>query len=151
MASNQENSSKVLILHLQSSDGVVFDVELAIAKRSMMIRTMIESLGEDSLDEVLPLTKIKSDTLKKVIEFATHHKNDPMPKEYGTDERTRMTEWDRTFLEVDLGTLFSLARAANYLDMKDLLDLVTQAIGQGYFKDKSMDELKKTFEILMPK
>ncbi|XP_023314793.1 S-phase kinase-associated protein 1-like [Trichogramma pretiosum] len=150
MASNQENSSQVPILHLQSSDGVVFDVELAIAKRSYMVKTMIESLGEDSLDEVLPLPDIKSDILGKVIEFATHHKNDPMPNQYGKNEKTRMTEWDQTFLEVDLDTLFELTRAANYLDMKDLLDLVTQAISR-HFYEKSIDELNKTSEILMPK
>ncbi|XP_023313409.1 E3 ubiquitin ligase complex SCF subunit sconC-like, partial [Trichogramma pretiosum] len=92
MASNQENSGEGPLLHLQCSDGVVLDVELAIAKRSYMIKTMIESLGEDELDEVLPLMKIKSDTLKKVIEFATHHKNDPIPKGDGTDEKPQMTE-----------------------------------------------------------
>ncbi|XP_023313407.1 S-phase kinase-associated protein 1-like [Trichogramma pretiosum] len=150
MASNQENSSKGPILHLQSSDEVVFDVELAIAKRSIMIKTLVESLGEDNLDEVLSLPYLKSDILGKVIEFATHHKNDPMPNEYGKNEKTRMTEWDQTFLEVDLDTLFKLTLAANYLDMKDLLDLVTQAISRHYAA-KSVDELKKTKEILMPK
>ncbi|XP_023315996.1 S-phase kinase-associated protein 1-like [Trichogramma pretiosum] len=151
MASNQENSSQVPILHLQSSDGVVFDVELAIAKRSYMVKTMVESLGEEELDEVLTLKNIKSDTLEKVIEFATHHKNDPMPKGDGTDEKPQMTEWDQTFLKVDLDTLFELTLAANYLDMKDLLDLVTQTIGKGHFKNTSVDGLQKTSEILMPK
>ncbi|XP_023313281.1 E3 ubiquitin ligase complex SCF subunit sconC-like [Trichogramma pretiosum] len=112
---------------------------------------MVESLGENELDEVLTLKNIKSDTLEKVIEFATHHKNDPMPKGDGTDEKPQMTEWDRTFLKVDLDTLFELTLAANYLDMKDLLDLVTQTIAIGHFKDTSVDGLQKTSEILMPK
>ncbi|KAL7306974.1 hypothetical protein TKK_0000726 [Trichogramma kaykai] len=137
------------ILHLQSCDKVVFDVELAIAKRSIMLKTMIESLGEDELDEVLPLPDIKSHILEKVIEFATHHKNDPMPKEDGTNERTRMTEWDQKFLEVDINTLFGLTLAANYLDMKDLLDLSTQAIGLGYYAGKSPDVLRNHSESML--
>ncbi|XP_014230239.2 S-phase kinase-associated protein 1-like [Trichogramma pretiosum] len=116
-----------------------------------MVKTMIESLGDEELDEVLPLKNVKSDTLEKVIEFATHHKNDPMPKEDGTDEKTQMTEWDPTSLKVELDPLFELTLAANYLDMKDLLDLVTQLIAKGHFTDTSVDGLQKTSEILMPK
>ncbi|XP_023319075.1 S-phase kinase-associated protein 1-like [Trichogramma pretiosum] len=137
MASNQENSSEGPILHLQSSDGVIFDVELAIAQRSIMIKTMTESLGEDELKEVLPLPIIKSDTLKKVIEFATHHKNDPMPEEDVEKVNIRMTEWDQKFLEVDFKTLFDLIDAANYLCMTDLLELATQEISKTFLQAKS--------------
>ncbi|KAL7303532.1 hypothetical protein TKK_0003695 [Trichogramma kaykai] len=142
MASNQENSTRGPILHLQSSDKVVFDVELAIAKRSMMIKAMIETLGEDNFDEVLPLPQIKSDILGKVIEFITHHKNDPMPN---GNEKPEMTEWDEKFLKVDLDTLVGLMNAANFLDIKDLLEFVGEVIPRdhmghligGYYQKRS--------------
>ncbi|KAL7305063.1 hypothetical protein TKK_0002843 [Trichogramma kaykai] len=118
------------ILQLKSSDGVAFDVELAIAKRSVVIRTMIESLGEDNLDVPLPLTNIKSDILEKVIEFATHHKNDPMPGEDQKEDldKMTMTEWDKQFLTAEMNTLCEYILAANYLDMKDLLTLASAEV-----------------------
>ncbi|CAB0036169.1 unnamed protein product [Trichogramma brassicae] len=109
-----------MIIHLKSSDGVIFDLDLSIAKRSGMIKTMIESLGEDYLDEALPLIKIKSNVLKKVIEFATHYKNTPI-KEDG--ESRQITEWDKNFLKLDMPILVELVNAANFLDMEDLLHL----------------------------
>ncbi|CAB0035709.1 unnamed protein product [Trichogramma brassicae] len=46
--------------------------------------------------------------------------------------------------ETDLETLFALTLAANFLDMKDLLDLVTRAISLGYVKGQSPDDLSET-------
>ncbi|CAB0036168.1 unnamed protein product [Trichogramma brassicae] len=128
-----------MIIHLKSSDGVIFDLDLSIAKRSGMIKTMIESLGEDYLDEALPLIKIKSNVLKKVIEFATHYKNTPI-KEDG--ESRQITEWDKNFLKIDLETLLDLTDIANYLDMKDLLDYATDAVSK-WFAGKSPDAMKE--------
>ncbi|KAL7305566.1 hypothetical protein TKK_0002299 [Trichogramma kaykai] len=108
------------IVHLQSSDEVIFDVELSIAKRSGLIKTMIEHLGEDNLNEYLPLSKIKSNTLEMVIEFAMYHKDSPIPDNV---KEVEMTEWDENFLKVDMQTLVDLINAANFLEMKDLLGL----------------------------
>jgi len=61
-----------------------------------------------------------------VIDYATHHKDDPPPppedetKPKSSDD---IVDWDREFMNVDQGTLFELILAANYLDMKGLLDL----------------------------
>ena len=63
-----------------------------------------------------------------MIDYATHHKDDaPLSPE---DENKNITkssedidEWDKEFINVDQGTLFEIILAANYLDMKGLLDL----------------------------
>ena len=34
-----------------------------------------------------------------------------------------ITDWDREYINVDQGTLFEIILAANYLDLKGLLDL----------------------------
>ncbi|XP_014232332.1 S-phase kinase-associated protein 1-like [Trichogramma pretiosum] len=133
------------ILQLKSNDNVVYNVELEIAKRSVVIQTMIASLGDGNLDEALPLTNIKSDILEKVIEFATHHKDDPMPSEEDTKEdleKITPTEWDKQFLKVEMNTLCEYILAANYLDMKDLLTLASTEVA-GRMKGQSPDGIRK--------
>jgi S-phase kinase-associated protein 1 len=60
-----------------------------------------------------------------VVEYAEYHKNDPAPST--DDEKPKSSddigEWDRELMNVDQETLFELILAANYLDMKGLLDL----------------------------
>ena len=81
-------------------------------------------MGEDD-DEAIPLPNVNAAILKKVITWCTHHKDDAPPpeddenKEKSTDD---ISTWDMEFLKVDQGTLFELILAANYLDIKGLLE-----------------------------
>lgn len=99
-------------IKLQSSDGEVFVVDVEIAKASVTIKTMLEDLGMDEEDEeVVPLPNVNSAILKKVIQWATTHRDDPPPAEDddGKDKRTDdISSWDADFLKVDQGTLFEL-------------------------------------------
>jgi S-phase kinase-associated protein 1 len=54
-----------------------------------------------------------------VIEYAKQHEED-VEKENSTDE---IFEWDKEFVNVDKDLLFDIILAANYLDMKNLLEL----------------------------
>ena len=59
--------------------------------------------------------------LKKVIQWATFHKDDPPLPEDDENKEKRTDDicsWDADFLKVDQGTLFELILAANYLDIK---------------------------------
>lgn len=63
-------------IKLQSSDGEIFVVDVEIAKASVTIKTMLEDLGMDEEDEeVVPLPNVTSTILKKVIQWATNHKD----------------------------------------------------------------------------
>lgn len=109
-------------IKLQSSDGEVFPVDVDIARQSVTIRTMLEDLGmEEEEDEVVPLPNVNAAILKKVIQWATYHKDDPPPPEDDENKEKRtddISSWDSDFLKVDQGTLFELILAANYLDIK---------------------------------
>jgi S-phase kinase-associated protein 1 len=60
---------------LQSSDGVQEEVDIDVIQCSVTIKTMLEDLGfEEGDDEVIPLPNVNSTILKKVIQWATHHK-----------------------------------------------------------------------------
>merc|ERR1712179_174444 len=112
--------------------------------------TMLEDLGmEEEDEEVVPLPNVNSAILRKVILWATYHKDDPpLPeddenKEKRTDD---ISSWDADFLKVDQGTLFELILAANYLDIKGLLD-VTCKTAANMIKGKTPEEIRKTFNI----
>ena len=51
-------------------------VDVEIAKASVTIKTMLEDLGMDDEDEeVVPLPTVSSTILRKVIQWATNHKD----------------------------------------------------------------------------
>lgn len=93
-------------IKLQSSDGEVFEVDVDIAKCSVTIKTMLEDLGMDEdEEEVVPLPNVNSAILRKVIQWATYHKDDPPPPEddENKDKRTDdISSWDADFLKVNL-------------------------------------------------
>merc|ERR1712107_485144 len=69
---------KMPSIKLQSSDGEIFPVDVDIARQSVTIKTMLEDLGMDEEDEeVGPLPNVNAAILKKVIQWATYHKDDP--------------------------------------------------------------------------
>ena len=136
------------MLKLQSSDGEDFEVEKVVACMSKTIKTMLEDLDIGDDDEVIPLPNVNSKTLKLVKKWAEHHQNDPAPddddsKEKRTDD---ISDWDKSFLNLDKVDLFELILAANYLDMKGLLDATCKTVAN-MIKGKTSDEIRKTFNI----
>ena len=111
------------IIKLQSSEGEIFPIDVEIAKKSNFIRTMLSDLGEEA---TVPLPNVTTDILKKVIEWCIVHKDDPEPDEdsveYWERRTDKITGWDVDFFKIDQATLFELIQAANYLDIKGLVD-----------------------------
>jgi len=93
-------------IKLQSSDGEVFEVDVEIAKCSVTIKTMLEDLGMDEdEEEVVPLPNVNSAILRKVIQWATYHKDDPPPPEDDENKEKRtddISSWDADFLKVNI-------------------------------------------------
>lgn len=95
------------IIKLQSSDGEIFETDVQIAKCSGTIKTMLEDCGMDEEEEaVVPLPNVNSAILRRVLQWANYHKDDPVPtdddenKEKRTDD---ISSWDADFLKVDQG------------------------------------------------
>ncbi|KAJ1547240.1 hypothetical protein HK096_003842, partial [Nowakowskiella sp. JEL0078] len=113
------------MVKLQSSDNQDFDVSKEVASQSVLIKHMLEDVGETE-EHAIPLPNVTGPILQKVIEYAQQHKDDP-PAQAEEDSKPKSSEdiddWDRAFMNVDQGTLFEIILAANYLDMKGLLDL----------------------------
>jgi len=137
-------------IKLQSHDAETFEVDVEIAKQSVTIKTMLEDLGvEEDDDEGVPLPNVNAAILKKVIQWCTQHKDDPPPPEDDENKEKRTDDipvWDQEFLKVDQGTLFELILAANYLDIKGLLDVTCKTVAN-MIKGKTPEEIRKTFNI----
>lgn len=137
------------MIKLQSSDGEVFQVDFEIAKASETINTMVENLGlKEDDEEIIPLPHVKSNILKKIILWMTHHKDEPLPTGEDDDYRnsTEISDWDQDFLKVDQGTLFEMVVAANYLEITGLLETACKGVAN-MIKGKTPEEIRKTFNI----
>ena len=53
---------------------------------------------------------------------------------------------DQEYLKVDQGTLFELLLAANYLDVRGLLDVCCKTVAN-MIKGKTPEEIRRTFDI----
>ncbi|GAB2218064.1 hypothetical protein Droror1_Dr00001281 [Drosera rotundifolia] len=131
---------------LRSSDGESFDVSESVAVESQTIKHMIE---DDCADSAIPLPNVTGRILAKVIEYCKKHvdsgsKEGEKGGEGGGEEDLKA--WDAEFVRVDQNTLFDLILAANYLNIKSLLDLTCQTVAD-MIKGKTPEEIRKTFNI----
>ncbi|KAK7855967.1 SKP1-like protein 1B [Quercus suber] len=128
---------------LKSSDGETFEVEEAVALESQTIKHMIE---DDCADNGIPLPNVTSKILSKVIEYSKKHVETPKAEDRVASADEELKNWDLEFVKVDQATLFDLILAANYLNIKSLLDLTCQTVAD-MIKGKTPEEIRKTFNI----
>lgn len=133
-------------LTLRSSDGEVFEVEETVAMESQTIRNLIE---DDCTADGIPLPNVTGRILAKVIEFCKKHVESAARKPDDGGDRVADEElkgWDAEFVKVDQATLFELILAANYLNIKSLLDLTCETVAD-MIKGRTPEEIRKTFNI----
>ena len=133
-----------------SSDGEEIEVEKSVALLSKTVTNMIED-QEDS--DRLPLANVRGEILKLTMHWCKKHA-DAVKKAGVTEEtklpaeeRTELEKWDKEFAAVgDQTRLFELILAANYLDIKNLLDLMCLTVAN-MIKGKDPSEIRATFNI----
>ncbi|KAG1677832.1 hypothetical protein FOA52_008596 [Chlamydomonas sp. UWO 241] len=131
-------------LKLMSSDSQTFEVDEEVAHESQTIKNMIEDTGSE---ETIPLPNVSGRILAKVIEYSKYHV-EAVKKvdDKASKNEDEIKQWDAEFVKVDQATLFDLILAANYLNIKGLLDLTCQTVAQ-MIKGKTPEEIRKTFNI----
>ncbi|KAL3675334.1 hypothetical protein R1sor_025282 [Riccia sorocarpa] len=139
-----ESSMSKNRVKLRSSDGEVFEVDLAVAYESHTVKGMIEDAGTES---PIQLQNVSGKTLSKVIEYCSYH----VQRSKSSDENAgnlehEMKLWDAEFMKVDPGTIFDLFLAGYYLNIKGLHDLGGKTIC-GMMKGKTAEQIRKTFNI----
>ncbi|PWA48393.1 BTB/POZ fold [Artemisia annua] len=138
MAASSSSSKKIV---LNSSEGETFEIDEKVALESVTIKNMIE---DGCADTAIPLPNVTSNILSKVIEYCKKHVEAPKSEDKVVEEDLK--SFDADFVKVDQGTLFDLILAANYLNIKSLLDLTCQTVAD-MIKGKTPEEIRKTFNI----
>ncbi|GAU38150.1 hypothetical protein TSUD_263740 [Trifolium subterraneum] len=129
---------------LKSSDDETFEIDEAVALESQTIKHMIEDNCAD--DTGIPIPNVTSKILAKVIEYCKKHVEVASSEEDKTRNEDDLKAWDLDFIKVDQATLFELILAANYLNIKNLLDLTCQTVAD-MIKGKTPEEIRTVFNI----
>lgn len=144
---------------LQCQTGKVFEVDIEAISKSVIVKNMLEDLGmgkDKSIEveqEVIPLPNISEACMEKVINWCDHHKDDPPPPTPPPGEEDLMIfndeigEWDQEFLKMEDSVLFDLILAANYLDIKGLLDVTTTHVAHLIVEARTPEGIRKRFNI----
>ncbi|OMO87387.1 SKP1 component [Corchorus capsularis] len=103
-------------------------------------------IEDDCADNGIPLPNVTSKILSKVIEYCKKHVEAPKSDDRSASVEDELKLWDADFVRVDQATLFDLILAANYLNIKSLLDLTCQTVAD-MIKGKTPEEIRKTFNI----
>ncbi|CAO2141552.1 unnamed protein product [Urochloa humidicola] len=118
------------MITLKSSDGEEFEVEEAVAMESQTIRHK----HVHAAAAATAASKAGSDDAGAAAANSTAASGEDLKN------------WDADFVKVDQATLFDLILAANYLNIKGLLDLTCQTVAD-MIKGKTPEEIRKTFNI----
>ncbi|OAX82487.1 E3 ubiquitin ligase complex SCF subunit sconC [Emergomyces africanus] len=148
-ASSAGKNEVRLIPSDEPQGGPGISVERSIIERSILIKNMLEDVG-GSIEDEIPIPNVNRAVLEKVIAWCTKHQGDPPSTgDEDNDSRRKTTdidEWDQKFMQVDQEMLFEIILAANYLDIKALLDIGCKTVAN-MIKGKSPEDIRKTFNI----
>jgi len=138
------------MVDLVSQEGDNFQVEKKVAMMSELVKTMIPD-DEDEEAQEIPLPNVKTQILAKVLEFCKHYSEESMNEIEKPLKSANMNEvvqeWYANFVDVEQEVLFELILAANYMDIKPLLDLTCATVAS-MIKGKTPEEIRKTFNIV---
>ena len=112
---------------LVSNDNQQFIIDYEVAEKSETIKNVFL---ESSNNSVIPLPDVDGKTLSYIVNYLN------------TSEFPVLNDGS----EVDTKTLFSIILGANYLDIKELLDIACQKVAE-MIKGKTPDEIRKQFNI----
>ncbi|CAG2107861.1 unnamed protein product [Medioppia subpectinata] len=119
---------------------------------------MLEALPSADLESIstrdpIPLQNdaVTDGALKKIIEWCEHHWDDPPLDPDFDDEKERRNEelshWDKQFIDIpDQGDLFDIIAAANYMDIKGLVEVGAKHIC-AKIKGKTCTEVREMLKI----
>ena len=151
------------MISIESSDGALFQVNLAEASISQLVCDafyMNEEEEEDNRNDDLSkchttpvqLINVQSECLQKIVTFMKHYAKEPMndipiPLKEGSFSDIVQQEWYRSFVQgIDSSMLFQLVTAADYMDIQPLLSLACLRVSSDLM-GKSSEQIRDILNI----
>lgn len=133
---------------LRSSDKQTFEVPHEVA---CMSETIAQMVGDTEGADMVPVPNVLGVTMSKVLEYCDKHVDSHKELTDLDDTARRKKEqdlaaWDMEFISVDEAVLYHLLLAANYLNIKSLLDLCATTVAN-IIKGKTPEEIRQYFQI----
>ena len=132
---------------LVSSDGEKVEISSKAVQRSVLVKGIIEDYPDDP---EVPLNNVKSNILKKIKEYLEHYENSepkeirlPLPKK---NFKNIVDTWDYNFINLPNETIFEIMLAANFMDIKPLLDLTCAKIASE-ITGKNSQQIRDLFKM----
>lgn len=125
------------------------EISTKVSRDVMTQSLFIKDLLEDQEEQQVHLPGVDSKILEKVIAYLTHHKDNKateLEKPLKNKLEDSISKWDKEFLEMDQPTLLEVIMAANYLNIKDLLELTCAKVAD-MIKGKTPQQIRDMFGI----
>merc|ERR1719422_1678760 len=111
-------------------------------------------VDDSGTDEEIPLPNVKTAILSKVIDYCKYHKDNPAEEIQKPLKSTNLiecgvSEWDAEYVNIEQEILFELIVAANYLDIKSLLDLACAKVAS-IIKGRTPQETRTRLNVAEP-
>lgn len=136
-----------------SSDGVHFTVDANVAKMSKLVELALDDdiFAEDTgADREVQLPKVTAAVMTKIIEFCEHYQTEGMTAIETPIRSTNIADMVQPFyveyVNLERSMLFEIVCAANYMDIKPLMDLTCLAVTM-MIKGMSVEEIRTIFTI----
>ena len=175
MSALLEQDKNSRIVEVVSAEGHSHNIAVNVAKYSGLLRRMIDDDDDNNNEaQIISLPPLNNDIssaiLSKVIDFLQHYEIEPMAEIekvififHTTNQPFNfffqplrfanigdgVQEWYANFVGngLDQEVLFELILAANYMDIKPLLDLTCATVAS-MVKGKTPEEIRTTFNIV---
>jgi S-phase kinase-associated protein 1 len=133
-------------IKLSSSDGKVFEVPEKVANMSLTVESIITDVGNKA---EIPLPNVTGTVLAKIMEYCQYFVN--AKEECKEGDAPKPTEdqiktWEQEYLQIEQSVLFDVILAANYMNIKELLDLTTKHVAS-MIKGKTPEQIRILFGI----
>ena len=132
-----------------AEEGEEVEIDRKIAEMSKLIKEILDGKDDDD-DESIPIPNVKKATLEKVIGFCEHHLEDALPeieKPLKTNNLSDVVpEFYGTYIDIEVEPLYELILAANYLDIRELLELSCAKVAS-LMRGKTIPEIREMFHI----
>jgi len=131
------------IITINTADNGIFRVLPMLIEKSTTLTNLIEDTVLSEEDPVIELNSIERLTMTAVLDYLKIHLNDVVKEDKPTDP---ISEVDEAFIGNNVDTIFKIIEAANFLDIKPLLEMGCKKIAN-LIKGKSTAEMRTILSI----